>query len=264
MHDDLGQQLAALSISISALPVALHPAELDVALRGLQERTCVVVDHVRDLSHECIPQRSNTSGSSRRCARTAPISLGKIGLTSASAQMKRSRRFRAIPPCACIASYRKDWKRRQARRGPRCQRVADADTDLVELTIVDHGRGFDLDDAATRGGLGLLSIEERARLVGGTFKVTSAPDQGTALHVQIPAEHWMYPDRCRSIPSRSERFAPRRRPRGFLRHVPRCAICLPVNTRHLPYWVLLVALSATPLLAPGAIALPTPWWNHSR
>ena len=42
-----------------------------------------------------------------------------------------------------------------------------------------------LTDAGGRG-LGLLSIEERARLVGGIFKVTSSPDCGTALHVQIP------------------------------------------------------------------------------
>jgi len=35
-------------------------------------------------------------------------------------------------------------------------------------------------------GLGLLSIEERVRLVGGIFKLTSTPDHGTALRVQVP------------------------------------------------------------------------------
>ena len=38
----------------------------------------------------------------------------------------------------------------------------------VELTIVDRGRGFDPEAGEARRGLGLLSIEERARLVGGT------------------------------------------------------------------------------------------------
>jgi signal transduction histidine kinase len=58
--------------------------------------------------------------------------------------------------------------------------------DRVELTIVDRGRGFDQDGEAARRGLGLLSLEERARLVGGILKITSAPDRGTALHVQVP------------------------------------------------------------------------------
>ena len=41
--------------------------------------------------------------------------------------------------------------------------------ELVELTIVDRGRGFDPNGGAARRGLGLLSMEERARLVGGTL-----------------------------------------------------------------------------------------------
>ena len=61
--------------------------------------------------------------------------------------------------------------------------------ELVELTIVDRGRGFDPDGGAARRGLGLLSIEERARLVGGTLTITSTPDCGTALHVQVPVQH---------------------------------------------------------------------------
>ena len=59
--------------------------------------------------------------------------------------------------------------------------------ELIELLIVDRGRGFDPDAGAARRGLGLLSIEERARLVGGIVKITSTPDRGTALHVKVPA-----------------------------------------------------------------------------
>ena len=60
--------------------------------------------------------------------------------------------------------------------------------ELVELTIVDRGRGFDPDAGAARRGLGLLSIEERARLVGGTLTITSSRDCGTTLYVQVPAQ----------------------------------------------------------------------------
>ena len=189
MHDDLGQQLAALSISISALRRRwLQPAELNDALRGLQERTGVVVDHVRDLSHDLHPATLEHVGLipalRTHCADFARQNRLDVRFSS-------DETLAPLPRDTAVCLYRivQEGLRNVAKHaGVRDASVSLTQTpDLVELTIVDHGRGFDRDDAAARGGLGLLSIEERARLVGGTFKVTSAPDQGTALHVQIPA-----------------------------------------------------------------------------
>ena len=59
--------------------------------------------------------------------------------------------------------------------------------DRIELTISDGGRGFEPGVTLARGGLGLLSIEERARLVGGTLTVTSAAGRGTTLAVRVPS-----------------------------------------------------------------------------
>jgi signal transduction histidine kinase len=58
--------------------------------------------------------------------------------------------------------------------------------DQLEVRIEDGGSGFDADASGARDGLGLLSIEERARLVGGSFSIMSEPGRGTALHVHIP------------------------------------------------------------------------------
>jgi signal transduction histidine kinase len=55
----------------------------------------------------------------------------------------------------------------------------------LELTISDNGRGFDPDAARIRG-LGLLSIEERAHLVNGRFKVTSRLGGGARLTISVP------------------------------------------------------------------------------
>jgi two-component system sensor kinase len=54
------------------------------------------------------------------------------------------------------------------------------------MVIQDFGRGFDL-HAARRGcGLGLVSMEERVRLVKGKLSVNSKPGEGTRVEVQIP------------------------------------------------------------------------------
>jgi signal transduction histidine kinase len=59
------------------------------------------------------------------------------------------------------------------------------------LEVVDNGRGLDaervLRRAAHRGRLGLIGMRERARLLDGTFSLTSAPGGPTRLAVTLPA-----------------------------------------------------------------------------
>jgi two-component system sensor histidine kinase DegS len=56
-----------------------------------------------------------------------------------------------------------------------------------EITVADNGRGFDLGAAATRVGSGLVSMRERAVIIGGTLDLTSRPGYGTKLTLTIPA-----------------------------------------------------------------------------
>ena len=65
--------------------------------------------------------------------------------------------------------------------------------DFVQLAIDDDGIGFDPDHHPARrngkGGLGLLSMRERANYVGGDLKVKSVPHAGTEIEVRIPLPH---------------------------------------------------------------------------
>jgi signal transduction histidine kinase len=56
----------------------------------------------------------------------------------------------------------------------------------LELRVQDWGIGFDTSGAPSRPGLGLSSMQERARLVGADLSVTSAPGQGTTVTVRVP------------------------------------------------------------------------------
>ena len=58
----------------------------------------------------------------------------------------------------------------------------------VELTIQDNGRGFDPESARQRKGLGLISMEERARALSGNFSITSTLRKGTEIKVQVLLE----------------------------------------------------------------------------
>jgi len=56
----------------------------------------------------------------------------------------------------------------------------------IRLCIKDEGIGFNADSARQRGGLGLLSMRERLRLVGGTLAIESQPLRGTRIDVIVP------------------------------------------------------------------------------
>ena len=59
----------------------------------------------------------------------------------------------------------------------------------VRLKITDNGRGFDISQeslfAVRRGSLGLVSMKERASLVGARLKITSSPKTGTVVTVEL-------------------------------------------------------------------------------
>ena len=60
--------------------------------------------------------------------------------------------------------------------------------DFAELSIADDGRGFDIVGGGRNGhGLGLVSISERVRLVGGTVTIVTELNKGTRLRVRVPA-----------------------------------------------------------------------------
>jgi signal transduction histidine kinase len=66
----------------------------------------------------------------------------------------------------------------------------DSDGDSLILTVRDNGMGFDLkskrEEALRSGSLGLISVEERARLAGGRLEVRSVPAKGTTVCAFFP------------------------------------------------------------------------------
>jgi two-component system sensor histidine kinase DegS len=70
------------------------------------------------------------------------------------------------------------------------------------LHVTDDGRGFDLVKAARhKKSVGLLSMRERAELIGGSLQIQSTPGKGTAVTLLLPVEKKVEPLRHR----RSER-----------------------------------------------------------
>ena len=59
-------------------------------------------------------------------------------------------------------------------------------SDEIHLTVKDSGAGFDREAAKESRGLGLISMEERLKLVKGTISIESQPQHGTTIHARVP------------------------------------------------------------------------------
>ncbi|MGH7389385.1 MAG: sensor histidine kinase [Candidatus Rokuibacteriota bacterium] len=96
-----------------------------------------------------------------------------------------------LPPAVEVAAYRIFQEAiENARRHARCRRLSvelGGDDRWLDLRVEDDGVGFVVpEERASNGGLGLSSMRERARLVGGRCTVASEPGRGTRVGVRLP------------------------------------------------------------------------------
>lgn len=58
--------------------------------------------------------------------------------------------------------------------------------DKILISVCDEGRGFDLKEITNNGGIGIRSMEERVRLLGGRFEIHSEATRGTRIEACVP------------------------------------------------------------------------------
>jgi PAS domain S-box-containing protein len=189
LHDELGQALLVLKLQAREIKKGLPPEEqrLQEECQGMLTNLDQVVDKVRRLSHDL-----------------SPMILEDLGLSAALQHLIREFSkhnhlecdFQEIdiddlfPLEAQVAIYRifqecltNIGKHSQATR----LRVAiDRGPNRVSFLIRDDGKGYSPDKRRRGQGLGLVAMEERARMVGGHLSVQSREGQGTSISFEIP------------------------------------------------------------------------------
>jgi ligand-binding sensor domain-containing protein/signal transduction histidine kinase len=190
LHDDVTQQLAALSISLGAVQRWLpsHLTEEHRQLDGLQQQALAASESIRNLSHELHPTVLQHAGLVAALAGTCAEfgSQRKIEVV-----FHADKDLGEIPANVALCLYRVAQEAlHNAARHADAHRVEVALTssehDSLELRITDDGRGFDLAQAQRHGGLGLVSIDERVRLVAGHVRIRSEKGRGTELQARVP------------------------------------------------------------------------------
>ncbi|RZK66921.1 MAG: hypothetical protein EOO85_26190, partial [Pedobacter sp.] len=60
-------------------------------------------------------------------------------------------------------------------------------SDALFLTVKENGIGFNYDESKSKkSGMGLASIQKRIEMIKGKIDVSSAPEKGTSVFIEIP------------------------------------------------------------------------------
>jgi PAS domain S-box-containing protein len=189
LHDDLSQQIAALSIATGNLKRAI-PAEQSEA-RGqsdrIQQKLVDLSESVRRMSHELHPAILQHSG-------LGPALRGfcrEFGAVSGiQVKLRVAGELGAAQPVVSLSVFR--IVQEALRNVAKHAQVNEAEVEVIhtgeeiQLTVSDGGVGFAVSGSERPAGLGLVSIRERTRVVGGTVEIESEPGRGTRLIVRIP------------------------------------------------------------------------------
>jgi two-component system sensor histidine kinase UhpB len=176
----------ALSAMGHHLPDATSPATREDLVR-LQARTVDMAKAIRNLSHSLHPgilQHAGLVPALRGYCREFEREHGLAVAFRGDGELE------TVPPDVALCLYRVTQEGlgnvvRHAGAGHASVTV-EREKDDVILTIGDDGRGFDLSQARHRPGLGLISLDERVRLVGGRLTIDSQSQRGTELRIVVP------------------------------------------------------------------------------
>ncbi|PLR86876.1 histidine kinase [Bacillus canaveralius] len=180
LHDGLGQNLYSHLITINRMQADLnHPL-----LEQMQQEALELIAEVREISWELRPSVLDDLGlvPAIRSFLSRFSDYYKIDVSFECVLHERLETGKELAIYRIIqealTNIRKYAETEEAS-------VTMRETDnFVRVLIEDFGKGFESEKIAR--GVGLFSMEERARAVGGSLRINSAPKQGTKIILDVP------------------------------------------------------------------------------
>ena len=188
LHDDIGQRLALLAVELDQLH--LEPPESPELLDRmgeLQKQASEIATDIQALSREL--------HSTRRDNLSPFVAMGCL-CHDMGEQLKVKIDFQShdlpgsVPPDVSLCLFR--VLQEALRNSVKHSGAQQVDvglwgtSDEIHLSVSDRGVGFDIQAAKVGRGLGLVSMEERLKLVKGNLSINSQPKGGTTIHARVP------------------------------------------------------------------------------
>jgi len=190
LHDGAGQTLTGLLVRLKTIENKASVPQLKDDLRTMQGLVSDTIEQIRTLAHQLRPAALEEFG--------LPIALDAL-----VKEISDQQGMEGICECLIGSNEIPDEIEvvlyRIAQEGmtnilrhahaSRMRLVVDRIEQGVNMIIEDNGLGFDpetLGTANQKRHLGLISMRERAEILGGSLDIYTAPNMGTTIQVQVP------------------------------------------------------------------------------
>jgi PAS domain S-box-containing protein len=189
LHDDLSQRIALLQIGLDQFEqdAGALPSQGRHQLHRIAELAGEVSSGIHGLSHQLHPSKLDTLG-------LLP-SLGALckelsSLHNLQVQFVHRDIVEPISREVTLCVFRivqealRNVVKHSGATGAQVELWGHADR--IDLSISDSGAGFNPEAVNGGTGLGLVSMRERLRLLGGELSIESKPERGTRIRAQVP------------------------------------------------------------------------------
>jgi PAS domain S-box-containing protein len=188
LHDDIGQRLALLAIELEQLQQNTpNLSEVRSRMGKLWKQTSEIATDIQSLSHELHSSRLEYVG----------IAAAMRGFCQEFGEQQKVEidfKIRDLPTplspdiSLCLFRVLQEALHNSAKHSGvrRFEVQLWGMSGEIHLTVGDSGSGFDREAAKTSRGLGLISMEERLKLVKGTLSIESQLKRGTTIHARVP------------------------------------------------------------------------------
>jgi PAS domain S-box-containing protein len=188
LHDDIGQRLSLLAVELEQVQQnSLILPDVRSRMGELQQQTSDIARDIQSLSHELHSAKLQYLG----------IAVAMRSFCEEfAAQQKVEIDFQShalpspVSPDISLCLYRvlQEALHNSAKHSGvrRLEVQLWGTSDQIHLTVRDSGVGFDSEAAKESRGLGLISMQERVKLVNGTLSIESQPQRGTTIHACVP------------------------------------------------------------------------------
>lgn len=189
LHDDFSQRLALLAIDLEQLaqrpPATKH--DWDTRIRAMWSQTQELTSDIHRLSHQLHPSRLEDLGLVM-AVRSYCHEISKQG--NLTVDFSDDNVPQPLPREVALCVYRivQEALRNVIKHSGSRTAVVElkGGPEEIRLEVSDSGKGFDPAAATASEGLGLASMRERVRNLGGKLSILSGPARGTRVVVRIP------------------------------------------------------------------------------
>ena len=188
LHDDIVQRLALLANELQQFREdSPNLPEVRKRVGELEKQTCEIASDIQSLSHELHSSKLEYLGM---------VPAMRSFCNEFTKQQKLEINFKnhdlpsTLPPDVSLCFFR--VLQEALHNSAKYSGAKHIDVEFwatpneVYLTVSDSGEGFDLKAAREGLGLGLISMEERLKVVGGDLLIESQPKHGTTIQARVP------------------------------------------------------------------------------